>query len=134
MPSMELCGTLRVAPVGARDERPPVQKVAHVDPPRRFDEHHRSGDQQRGIGARVLGRVRRDLRLRDVPSLLDEPPKVRIGDRPAIEPEPIDRRRMRRRLLAVVVVRAHREIAARDPFHAQPACTLDVRLRLCRHR
>ena len=31
-------GTLRVTPVGARNERPPVEKIAHVDAPRRLDE------------------------------------------------------------------------------------------------
>ena len=126
----------RAAPVRAGDERPPVEEVAQIDPPRRFHEHHRRGNQQRRIGARVLGRVGRDLRLGHVPGLLDEPPEVGVGHRPAIEPEPFDARRMGGRLLAVVPVRPHGEVAARDPLHAQPAGPIDGRLgrqRLHRH-
>jgi hypothetical protein len=111
-------GAVRVPPVGARHIRPPLVRVGQRHRVIRAAEHRRGRRQQLRPGPRVASRVGRALGHRDVPGGPDETAELGIGHRMRVDPEAVDRDRMRRRLLRVVVVGAHPERAARYPNHA----------------
>ena len=107
-------------PGGPGHPRPPVAHLAEVDRPVARLEDHRPGHQQRRIGARIVGGVRRDLGVGQVPRLLDERGERGHRHRRRVHPEPVHRDGPDRRLLGIEVLRPHGELAARDPAH--PRC------------
>ena len=64
------------------------------------------------LRARIMFRIRRDLRECHVPRRLHERPELAIGDRRAIDPEIAGGDAMNRRFLRIVLVRSHAERAA----------------------
>src|ERR1700739_3018383 len=54
---------------------------------------------------------------RHVSGLLDEPPELSDGDRPGIDPEPVDGSRAHWPFLRIKVGRSHPDLAARYPGH-----------------
>ena len=108
---------LWVAPVGPGHIGPPVVVVAKVDPLVRLAEHGGGRDEHVRPGARVVGRVGGPLGHGDVPSLVDEAGELGVGDGVPVDPEPIHRHLVSRRLLRVVMVGAHQERPAGYPDH-----------------
>ena len=107
-------------PLGCRHDAPgrpgpPEVDVPQVHRPRRAGEHHRAGLEVLDRRAWEVGRVERSLGHVSIPRGVDEGGVLRVGDLVRGDPEPVDRHRVRGRLLGVVRVRAHREGLGRDP-------------------
>ena len=106
-----------MAPVSTLHERPPLAPVAQIRHglPRR--EHQRAGVKHVRQRARIILRVRRDFRGRDMAGRLDEFLELPVRHRRAVDPEGINRRAVERRLLGVMIVGAHAEGAAGNCGH-----------------
>ena len=83
--------TLRVSPVGGTQERPPVRHVPEIHRTGGLREDQRARIEHLGQRARILRGIGRLLREGHVTRRLDEPRESRVGDRIAIDPEPVDR-------------------------------------------
>jgi len=81
-------------------------------------EDERAGDQQIGIRLGVLCRVEWALSHRNVPARPYEPPELRDGHRPLVDPEPVQRHLRDRRFLRIEVVGSHPKLARGYPAHA----------------
>ena len=112
-PRCDAAGPVRVPPPRARRPRPPLAHVPQVDRAAGRREHERARDEVLGRRAREVGRVERPLGDRDVAGRLDERGELRVRDLVPVDPEPVHADAVRGRLLRVVLVRAHRELAAR---------------------
>ena len=110
-------GPVRVAPVCAEDELPPVPKIPHVHRTARLDEDQRAGIQHVGTRPRILGGVRGDLSERHVTGFGDEPAEVGVGHRGAVHPESVDGHPVRRGLLWIMPIGTHQESPSWDPRH-----------------
>ena len=108
---------MRVPPVGAEHELPPVVEVAEVHGVRRFHEHERARVQQFFLGARIVVGVRGNLGERHVPRRIHERLEERVGHRRAIHPEAVDGHPMDGTLLRIVILGTHLERPAGDPHH-----------------
>ena len=67
-------------------------------------EHERSRAEHMWQGSRVILRIWLQLRKGYVAGCIDEAEKIAIGDRGAVDPEPVDLHPVRRRLFRIVVV------------------------------
>src|SRR3954451_10174904 len=87
---------IRALPTGAELECPPRAPVAQIHGMLRRIKYQRAGFQHMGKGSRVILRVRRDLRIGDIPRLSDEVAEFAVGDRSAIDPESVNVHRVDR--------------------------------------
>ena len=110
-------GSVRMAPIGALGERPPLAEVAQIDRVLRRREHQRARVDHVRQDAGIVLRVGRNLRDRDVTRRVDEFLELPVRHRMAIDPEAVDRDAMNRRFLRIVLVRAHAERAAGNEQH-----------------
>ena len=67
--------------------------------------------------ARIILRLRRDLGEGDVIRRVDELAELAVGHRRAVDPERVDVDAVDGRLLGIVLVRTHAELAARHEDH-----------------
>ena len=125
---MLLFGPVRMAPVGALGERPPLAEVAQVDRMLRRREHQRAGIDHVRQDAGIVLRVGRDLGEGDVTGRVDEFLELPVRHRRAVDPEAVDRDAMNRRFLRIVPVRSHAERAAGDPDHVLMIRRVETRL------
>ena len=84
-------------------------------------EHQRAGLQHVRQRAGIVLRVGRDLGEGDVAGRLDEFAELPVRHRRAVDPEPVDRDAMDRRLFRIVPVGAHAEGAAGNEQHSRRA-------------
>jgi len=90
-------------------------------------EHERSRAEHMWQGSRVILRIWLQLRKGYVAGCIDEAEKIAIGDRGAVDPEPVDLHPVRRRLFRIVVVGSHMERVAGNPNHPVGASLRDNR-------
>lgn len=107
----------RLAPACVRNVCPPPARVIQWEGPRRSLEDKRSRDQELHRCSWVVGGVEWSLGNGLVAGLRHKALELGVRDRVAIDPEAIDANAMDRRLLRIEVVRAHQEIASRNPLH-----------------
>jgi len=110
--------TFRVAPVRVGQIGPAAVDVVHVHATGGHEERRRTGREQGGIGAGIVGRIERALGDGAVAGGVDEGGELGVGDRVFVHPEAADRHPMDRRFLWVRLLGAHAERAARNPAHA----------------
>src|SRR5215468_7937611 len=82
--------SVRMPPVGAARQDPPMFDVVEGNAMTRHDEHQRPRMQRLRRRARIITRVARDLGHSDVARRLDELAKLRVGDEMTIHPEWMD--------------------------------------------
>ena len=111
--------TLRMPPVGAALERPPVADIRAIDGTLGLDEEQRSRVDHVRQGARILRRIGHDLRERDVARLGDEPGEALVGHRLPIHPESVDRDAVRWTFLGIVVIGSHQVGRSGHPHHVR---------------
>jgi len=108
---------IRMPPVGAEAEGPPVRPIGEVDRPLRFLEHQRASAQHVRKSAGIVLSVRRNLGEGDMSGLFDEAAELGIGHRRRVHKEAVDLDAMGRLLFGIMMVRAHGELAALDEDH-----------------
>jgi hypothetical protein len=108
---------LRMSPVGARHELPPLVHIAQIHALCGRHEHDRRSHQHFRQRTRIVGGVGCDLAERDVPGGLDEAPELRIGDWRCIHPEAIHPDRVRGRFFGIVVIGTHAKGPVGNPDH-----------------
>src|SRR5262249_401059 len=104
-------------PRGPGHVSPPVAVVPKVDRSGGLPKDERAGDEKLRVGARVIGRVERPLGDRRVAGLAHEAAALAGPAELLVHPEAIDCDASNGPLLGVEVVRAHGELAARNPPH-----------------
>ena len=67
--------------------------------------------------AGIIVRIGRNLGKGNVAGIVDEFPKLPIGDWSAVDPESVERNAMCRCFFRIMLVRSHAECAARNPSH-----------------
>ena len=108
---------LGMTPLSAGRPAPPVPHVTQVDRPGGLMKDQRSRDQHLGIGAGVISRIGSLLSPGDVTGGLHKAAELGDRHRMLVDPEPVHRDAMHRAFLGIKVVRAHGELARRDPDH-----------------
>ena len=106
-----------VAPVRALEEGPPFTPVAQIDRARRRREDERARIEHVRQRARVVLRVGRNFRERNVAGCLDEFLELPVRDWRAVHPELVDGYAMDRCFFRIVLVRSHAERAAGHERH-----------------
>src|SRR6266550_673034 len=115
---------IRMAPIGAFHELPPLAPVAQVGHALLRREHQRALVDHMRQRAWVILRIGRNLGKGFVTGRPDERLELPVRDRRAVDPEAVHRYLVDRSLFRVMVVRAHPESAAGNPDHANVPATL----------
>jgi hypothetical protein len=111
------CRSPRMPPVRTRHIPPPVVVVATIDPMPGLDEHRGPWHEQVRRCGGVVGRARRTLGHGDVAGLLHKAPEAFVGHLEPVHPEAAHGHAVGGRLLRIVAVGAHQELATRNPDH-----------------
>ncbi len=111
----------RTAPRRSGHKAPPQEGIDSLDRPVGRSEDGRAGVQQVGTGVRIVGRVRRAFGQGAVVRIVHEARELGVGHRGAVDHEGVDGNAAGRRLLGIVVVRAHPENGGRDLDHGGAA-------------
>ena len=110
-------GAIRLPPVCAELEFPPLRPVAKVDRAGGRAEHQRAGAEHVREGAGIVLRIRGNLRERHVSGRADEFAELPVRNRRLVNPECLDFHPMRRRLLRVMGIRPHAKDPGRNMRH-----------------
>src|SRR5690606_13891871 len=110
-------GSVRLPPVGAEGESPPLPPVAQVDCMCRRREDQRAGLEHVRQRSRILLRIRRDLCISLKSGVVDELAKLPIGDWHTVNPEIVHAHSMYRSLFGIVTIGPHAERATANETH-----------------
>ena len=105
------------SPIGAKFEPPPLRPVLEIDRPLRRRKDERSRFEHVRQRARVILRPWRDLGEGDMLRCVDELAEMAVRHRRAVDPERVDVDPVDWRLLGIVLVRSHVELAPRHEDH-----------------
>ena len=121
---------VRMPPVRALHERPPLAVVAKVDRMIGRTERQRARIDHVRKDARIVLRIGRHLGEGDVTGRFDELLELPVGHRRAVHPEIVDRHAMNRSFFRIVPVRSHAERSTGDEDHAGVLLTFAARPRV----
>jgi hypothetical protein len=117
---------VRMTPIGAEAEGPPIGPVLEIDRTFGLHEDERARPQHMRQRARIVFCIGRDLGEGHMAGVFDKAVELRVGDRSIIDPEAVDLDAVRGFLLGVMKVGAHGKLAAGNEHHLAPGFRLGL--------